>query len=62
MISPKDVIVLYKCPECGYIHKFALDNSPGDTFWICDECDPTDETVANYPELIGAEIKEGKKQ
>ena len=61
-LTPVDrIVVIYICPECGFVHEFLLKDCPGDTFWLCDQCDPPEDDDAiyePYPEMIGAYVKE----
>jgi rubrerythrin len=55
-LTPVDrIVVVYVCPECGFVHEFLLKDCPGDTFWLCDQCDEAEEP---FPEMIGAYVKE----
>lgn len=55
------VVVHYQCPECKHIHNFKLKDCPGNTTFVCDECNPPEDSkkiYEPYPEVIGISITE----
>lgn len=58
LIPEKSVVVVYKCPECSALTRFSLQDCPGNTCWVCEQCEWPENRryYENFPKVIGVEI------